>query len=340
MATPTTGLNAEYTEALTAFVQRGDEGALMKAAALGRLALEAGLGLLDVVQCHHAAMAGLLAAGAPPSGDGGAAALQASATFLCESLATFEMAQRGFREISGSVMRMVEFNAVVVHELRTPLTSIVTSLGLLEEILGADAAGATARLLANMRAGADILRARTGDLQDLVGFQAGILRLRARPMDPAQVVRACAQRMEPEFDKAGVRLRVHIEPGVPRISADPDRIDQVVANLLQNALKYGAAGGAVDLRLLRRPRAVVIEVQDYGSGVSAWDRARVFQPHVRGSDVKPGIPGMGIGLALASELTRQHRGTLGLESEENKGSTFRAELPVDSGEGIPEREAS
>ena len=96
----------------------------------------------------------------------------------------------------------------------------------------------------------------------------------------------------------------------------------------------------MDLRLSRGPRAVIIEVRDYGSGVSAWDRARVFQPHVRGSTVKPGIPGMGIGLALASELTRQHRGTLELESEENKGSTFRVELPLDSGEGIPEREAS
>jgi len=340
MATTTPDLSLDYARALAAFVQRGDEGALMEAAALGRRALEAGLGVLDVVQCHHAALAGLPGTGLPAT-NGKGSALEASATFLCESLATFDMAQRGFREISGSVARMVEFNAVVVHELRTPLTSIVTSLGLLEEILGGGSpGGATARLLANLRAGADILRARTADLQDLVGFQAGILRLRPRPADPSRIVQDCAQRMEPEFEKAGVRLRVKVEPAVPRITADPDRIDQVVTNLLHNALKYGAGGGAVDLRLSRGPRAVIIEVRDYGSGVSAWDRARVFQPHVRGSTVKPGIPGMGIGLALASELTRQHRGTLELESEENKGSTFRVELPLDSGEGIPEREAS
>jgi len=339
MTTPATELNAEYAQALAAYVQRGDEGALMRAAALGRLALEAGLGLLDVVQCHHAAMAALLAReGASSNGAG--AALEASAVFLCESLATFDMAQRGFREISGSVVKMVEFNAVVVHELRTPLTSIVTSVGLLEEILGGAPGSATARLLANIRAGAEILRMRTNDLQDLVGFQAGILRLRPRPTDIAEVLRGCAQRTEPEFDKAGVRLRLSIQPGVPRITVDPDRIDQVVANLLQNALKYGAAGGAVDLRLSRGKKAVLIEVQDYGSGVSAWDRARVFQPHVRGAGAKPGIPGMGIGLALANELARQHRGTLGLESEENKGSTFRVELPMESGEGVPEREAS
>ena len=339
MTTPTTEINTEYAQALAAYVQRGDEGALMRAAALGRQALEAGLGLLDVVQSHHAAMAGQLA-GESASSTGAGPALEASAVFLCEALATFDMAQRGFREISGSVVKMVEFNAVVVHELRTPLTSIVTSVGLLEEILGGAPGSATARLLANIRAGAEILRMRTNDLQDLVGFQAGILRLRPRPTDIAEVLRGCAQRTEPEFDKAGVRLRLSIQPGVPRITVDPDRIDQVVANLLQNALKYGAAGGAVDLRLSRGKKAVLIEVQDYGSGVSAWDRARVFQPHVRGAGAKPGIPGMGIGLALANELARQHRGTLGLESEENKGSTFRVELPMESGEGVPEREAS
>ncbi len=339
MAARTAELNAEYAQALAAFVQRRDEEALMKASTLGRLALASGLGVLDIVQCHHAALAAILGDGAATDPSHPAALegspLEASATFLCESLATFEMAQRGFQEISSSVVKMVEFNAVVVHELRTPLTSIVTSLGLLEEIADGTIGSATSRLLANMRAGAEILRARTNDLQDLVGFQSGVLRLRPRLVDPGQVLRACAQRMEPEFERAGVLLRLQIPAGVPRVMADPDRIDQVVSNLLQNALKYGAAGGAVDLRLSGTSEAVRIEVQDYGKGVSAWDRARVFQPHVRGSDVRPGIPGMGIGLALASELARQHRGTLTLESEENRGSTFRLELPAEGATGAP-----
>jgi len=333
MAARTTELNAEYAEALDAYVQRRDEEALMRATSLGRLALASGLGVLDMVQCHHAAMARILGKGA--EGQNGSA-LEASATFLCESLATFEMAQRGFQEISSSVVKMVEFNAVVVHELRTPLTSIVTSLGLLEEIVDGTPGSAAARLMANMRAGADILRARTNDLQDLVGFQSGVMRLRPRVVEPGELLKGCVQRMEPEFVKARVRLQVEIPADVPRITVDPDRVDQIIANLLQNALKYGAAGGAVDARLTRGARSVVIEVQDYGKGVSAWDRARVFQPHVRGSDVRPGIPGMGIGLALATELARLHHGTLTLESEENNGSTFRVELPMDSGESTPE----
>ncbi|HTO24010.1 MAG TPA: phosphatase RsbU N-terminal domain-containing protein, partial [Spirochaetia bacterium] len=94
MAATTPDLNIDYARALGAFVRRGDEGALMEAAALGRRALEAGLGVLDVVQCHHAALAGLLG-GELPSANGKGSALEASATFLCESLATFDMAQRG-----------------------------------------------------------------------------------------------------------------------------------------------------------------------------------------------------------------------------------------------------
>ncbi|TAN35040.1 HAMP domain-containing histidine kinase, partial [Patescibacteria group bacterium] len=231
-------------------------------------------------------------------------------------------------------------NAAVCHELRTPLTSIVTSLGLLEEITAAAPGSATKRLLANIRTGADILRARTNDLQDLVGFQSGTMRLRPRPTDLGEVLGGCAQRLEPEFLKAGLRLRVELAASVPRVVADPDRIDQIISNLLQNAMKYGAAGGVVDLRLAAGRNAAVIEVQDYGPGVSAWDRARIFQPHVRGSDLRPEIPGMGIGLALASELAKQHRGTLTLESEEGKGSTFRVELPIDAGGELPGGQAS
>ena len=330
MVTRTSELTADYASALAAFVQRQDEEALMRAAALGRLALASGLGVLGLVQCHHAAMARILCSGTV-AGAGGGGALHASATFLYKSLSTLVMAQGAFSDINDSIARMVEFNAVVCHELRTPLTSIVAALGLLEELTGAAAGSATARLLANIRSGADILRTRTGDLQDLVGLQAGTLGLKPRPVDLAMVLKDCAQRLEPEFQKAGVQLRLDISHGVQRITADPDRVVQVVGNLLQNALKYGAAGGAVDLRLSAGNNAAIIEVQDYGPGVPAQDRSRIFKPWIRGGNHGPEIPGMGIGLALCSELVRQHGGTLTLDTEEGKGSTFRVELPMTAG---------
>jgi signal transduction histidine kinase len=323
-------LNTEYGQALTEYVQRRDEEALLRASALGRAALASGLGVFDIVQAHHGALSAVLRDGMPP--EQRESAIDAAGEFLCESLSTFEMAQRGFLDISDSVTRMVEFNAVICHELRTPLTSIVTSLGMLGELLHAAPRSAEARLLANMRTGAEILRARTADLQDLVGFQSGTLRLKLKTIDIGEVVRRCAQRMEPEFERAGVRLTVEAAEGGDPIVADPDRIDQVIANLLQNALKYGADGMRVDLRAFPSGPLMVVEVRDYGRGVSAWDRARIFQPRVRGSDVKPEIPGLGIGLALSRELVLQHQGTLTLESEEGKGSVFRIELPRDAAE--------
>jgi signal transduction histidine kinase len=338
MVTRTHELTADYASALAAFIRRQDEEALARAAALGRQALASGLGVLELVRCHLAAMARILGNGtaAKIGSRGAAAALRASSTFLCESLSTFEVARQAFRDASDSFVRMAQFNAVVSHELRTPLTSIVAALGLLEEIMGAAAGSDTARLLANMRSGADILRARTNDLQDLVSLQSGILRLRPRPTDLAQVIKGCTRRMEPEFEKAGVRLRLDVSPGATWIVADPDRLDQVVTNLVQNALKYGAAGGAVDLRLSAAGGTAVIAVQDYGPGVSARDKARIFQPYVRGGNPRPEVPGMGIGLALSSELVRQHGGTIRLESEEGVGSIFRVELPMDAGRDRPE----
>ena len=340
MVTRTHELTAEYESALAAFVQRQDEETLARAAALGRQALASGLGVLELVRCHHAAMARILGNGtaAKVAKRGAAAALRASATFLCESLSTFEVARQASHDTGDSIVRMAQFNAVVCHELRTPLTSIVAALGLLEELMGAAAGSDTARLLANIRSGADILRARTNDLQDLVSLQSGVLRLRPRPTDLAQVIKGCARRMEPEYQKAGVRLRLDVFPGATWIVADPDRLDQVVTNLLQNALKYGAAGGAVDLRLSAGRGMAVIAVQDYGPGVSAGDKARIFQPYVRGGSPRPEIPGMGIGLALSSELVRQHGGTLSLKSEEGEGSIFRVELPMDAGRDRPEGE--
>lgn len=315
----------DYREALGEYVRTRDEQALVRAAALGRAALVSGQGVFDIVQAHHAAVAAILDDGAAP-GNGGAL-LEAASAFLCETLSTFEMAQRGFRDISDSIVRMIEFNAVICHELRTPLTSIVTSIGMLEEVLQAGPLSTESRLLANVRTGAEIMRARTGDLQDLVGFQSGVLQLKPRRIVAAEVVQQCAQRLEPEFVRAGVELRVESSADGAAVNADPGRLDQVVSNLLVNALKYGAQGKRVDVRVLSIGAFLVIEVQDYGPGVSAWDRAKIFQPRVRGADVRPEIPGLGIGLALCRELVLQHHGTLTLQSEEGTGSTFHIELP-------------
>ena len=111
------------------------------------------------------------------------AAVDASNTFFCEALSPFEMAHRGFREISGYVTRVLQFAAVVSHELRTPLTSLMSSVGMLSEIRDPSPRTDEGRLLANITTSIMILKSRTDDLQDLVGFQSGTLSIKPVEVD-------------------------------------------------------------------------------------------------------------------------------------------------------------
>jgi signal transduction histidine kinase len=327
----------EYAAALADFLNVKSESALFQAAAVGRKALADGLGVLDMVEIHHAGLTELLRT--HPEGTSLEAVVDASNTFFCEALSPFEMAHRGFREISGYVTRVLQFAAVVSHELRTPLTSLMSSVGMLSEIRDPSPRTDEGRLLANITASVMILKSRTDDLMDLVGFQSGTLSIKPVEVDLPALLRGVVDRMADK--KTGVEVCLTVTGEIPVVTADHGRLEQVVSNLVQNAFKYGADGRRIDVRASARTDAVCIEVQDYGAGVSLWDRMKIWQLNYRGTGRALEIPGLGIGLALCKELVEQHRGSITLESEEGKGSLFRVELPLHGpkGEGGDRRES-
>jgi signal transduction histidine kinase len=130
-----------------------------------------------------------------------------------------------------------------------------------------------------------------------------------------------------------------VAPKLPPVTADPDRVEQVVTNLVVNALKYGAEGGRVDIRACARNAHIVIEVQDYGAGIDPAERIKIFQLNFRAGQKADEVSGMGIGLALCRELVELHGGSIGVTSEEGKGSVFEVALPV-SRKSHPERGSS
>jgi len=317
------GVAAEYEHGLAAYLELRSETQLSEAARLGRLAMAENLGVLDMIMIHHSALA-LHSVEERGLSD----TLSSSALFLCEALSSFEMAHRGFQDASEAVVRMVQFSLVICHELRTPLTSIVTSLGMLQEILGAGLDTNEGKLISNAVKSAAILKDRTDDLQDLASYRAGILRLKPVLVDVESLLRGIAGRMEPLARRAGVEVRLEVDRELPRVSADPNRLEQIISNLISNGLKYAADGRRLDVRALRRNGSLVIEVQDYGQGIDREARSKIFRAGPRRVDEPGDVSSMGIGLALCRELAEQHGGKIVFETEEGKGSLFVVELPL------------
>ena len=191
-----------------------------------------------------------------------------------------------------------------------------------------------ARLISNAIRSAAILKSRTEDLQDLVSYRAGILSLKPGSVEVEQLLRGIASRLEPVAKNAGVKIHVETEEGLPTIIADPNRLDQIVSNIINNALKYAADGRRIDLRAFTRNGSMVIEVQDYGAGIDPAARSRPFQPSPRkmestgdftatgdftGTGHRPGsVPG----------VAEQHGGNIIVATGEGKGSASLVELPL------------
>jgi PAS domain S-box-containing protein len=220
-----------------------------------------------------------------------------------------------------------EFLATLSHELRTPLNAIVgwTQLlreGALDEV---EAAGA----LESIEQNADLQTRLVSDLLDVSRIVTGKLSLELGPIDPTTVVLAAVETVRPTAEAKGVDLEVTLEPSVPRVDGDPDRLQQVAWNLLSNAVKFTPWGGRVAVCVRRSGREVEIRVQDTGEGVPADFLPHLFE-RFRQADSSSTRPhgGLGLGLALARHLVELHGGTIEAASPgPGRGSSFVVRLP-------------
>ncbi|MBN2491429.1 MAG: HAMP domain-containing histidine kinase [Planctomycetes bacterium] len=225
-----------------------------------------------------------------------------------------------------------DFISSVSHELKTP----VTSLMLFSDLLRAGAVTDPGKV----REYYDFLGEEAGKLAHLVNNVLDFARLEAgrrtyerEPLDVGEVVRRIAAVFAARAEAAGTRIDVASADGELRVSADRDALERVLANLLDNAIKYAARAGPVRVTAGRAGDAVRISVADRGPGIPAAERARLFGRFQRGEHHGPDAPaGSGLGLAIAAELVRAHRGTIRIEDTSGGGATFVVELPA-AGQG-------
>jgi signal transduction histidine kinase/ActR/RegA family two-component response regulator len=221
-----------------------------------------------------------------------------------------------------------EFLATLSHELRTPLTAI---LGW-SHILGTRPPGE-----AELRHGLEVIernaRVQTqliDDLLDMSRITSGKMRLDVQPVDPRSFVAAALETVRPAADAKGIRLSAFLNPAVGPIIGDPDRLQQVVWNLLANAIKFTGRDGRVEVRLMRTPSHIEIAVDDTGIGI-----APQFLPHVfdrfQQADASHtrGVGSLGLGLSIVKHLVELHGGTTRVASPgEGRGATFTVRLPL------------
>ena len=216
----------------------------------------------------------------------------------------------------------------VTHNLRTPLASIKASVSGLRQPDAAFADEDRAELLAEIEEEADRLDRLVTNLLDASRIEAGSLTVRRHPQDLAELVRAVVDRLQARLPGREVRLEVPEE--LPPVACDYAQIDQVVTNLLENALIHTPPATPVVARAVRDDGAVRVEVVDRGPGIPAPDRERLFLPFERG---RTRAPGTGLGLTIARGFVEAHGGKLWLEDGSDAGAQFVFTLPAEAGSG-------
>ena len=221
-----------------------------------------------------------------------------------------------------------EFLAILSHELRTPLNAVYGWARMMQsgQLDDGTAARALDAIVRNANAQVQLI----DDLLDVSRVINGKMRLDVRPTDVRGVVEAALDAVRPSAEAKGLRLEGIVDPRGALINGDPVRLQQVVWNLLMNAVKFTPSGGHVQLRFRRTPTQAEITVTDTGQGIPAsalpfiFDRFRQWD-----SSSTRAHSGLGLGLALVKHLTELHRGTVAAESSgEGMGATFRVTLPL------------
>jgi len=240
-----------------------------------------------------------------------------------------ELAAR-FNQMADSLARVEQRRrdliADVAHELRTPLASIAAYMeGLMDGVIPA-----TPETFSRVSRDATRLQRLVDDLQNLSRAESGQVPLHLRRVVVRDLIDAAVGRLRPQFDEKGVRLTAEQAPDDVAVLVDPDRIGQVLVNLLGNALQYTPAGGRVELRVRREQGYVAIAVTDTGIGIATDHLARVFDRFYRVDRSRARASGgSGIGLTIARHLVEAHGGAIRAESAgPGLGSTFTVTLPL------------
>ena len=239
--------------------------------------------------------------------------------------------ERANRDLLVKNQEIQNFYHTLSHELKTPLTSAREFISIVLDGLAGPLSETQSEYLGIAKQSCDQLRACVNDLLDATKLETGKLALELKPASLASLVQRAAATMTPMITEKQIVLRQELQPDLPEASLDEHRITQVLTNLLSNAIKYTSAGGEIVVKVADapgRPELLQVSVSDTGRGIPKEEQDRIFE---RLYQVKAGDAtteqGVGLGLYLCRELVQLHGGSIWVESEPGRGSTFAFVLP-------------
>ncbi|MEX2236655.1 MAG: ATP-binding protein [Dehalococcoidia bacterium] len=218
-----------------------------------------------------------------------------------------------------------EFVSNVSHELRTPLASIRAAVETLEDAALEDEQAARS-FLSSIRDEVDRMTHMVEELLELSRIESGALPLVIRPIALRPVLEAALERIEGQAGRKELVLDNRAPIGAPLALGDPVRLEQVVVNLLQNAVKFTRRGGTIRLDVKPRDSRLIVSVADTGTGISRADLPHIFERFYK-ADRARSTDGTGLGLAIVKHTVQAHGGEVWAESEPDKGSVFSFSLP-------------
>jgi two-component system sensor histidine kinase BaeS len=233
-----------------------------------------------------------------------------------------------FNQMSADLDRLQrarrQMTADIAHDLRNPLTVLA---GYIESMQEGVLQPTPARL--------DVLQTEVRHLQRLVEdlrtlsqAESGELSLNREPVNPGQLLERMLQSYGPLAEKEGVKLRVSAASDVPELNADPDRLAQVLGNLISNSLRYTPAKGEIVLGARQEDDSVILSVTDNGRGIPAEALPRIFDRFYRADSARTRSDESGLGLAIARSIVLAHGGSISAESAPGAGTTMKITLPA------------
>jgi len=221
-----------------------------------------------------------------------------------------------------------DFISNVSHELRTPLASLKALTETLRDGALEDPKAAH-RFLGRIETEVDALTQMAQELLELTRIESGQVPLEFKAIPAASLLLSAADRMRAQAERAGLVIRLGAPQDTTNVRADPSRLEQVLVNLIHNALKFTHPGGEVVLSVQTEKEVVRFAVRDTGVGIPVDDLERIFERFYKADRARSG-GGTGLGLSIARHIVEAHGGSIWAESEEGRGSTFYFTIPLAS----------
>ncbi|MCD6562118.1 MAG: HAMP domain-containing histidine kinase [Deltaproteobacteria bacterium] len=223
-----------------------------------------------------------------------------------------------------------DFISMLSHETRTPLTSIRESVNMIvEEVMGP--------INDRQRKFLEISSSEIGRICDLMNhliqvsrLESGVIKIQPYPLDPSILVSKCRYHLKPLAESNDITVKIEMSKDIPLVMGDPENLQQVILNLMGNAIKFSPRGGRVLVRVEpdENIQMLRVSISDNGPGIPEEEQSFIFNKYYRAKNVRKHSDGVGLGLSISKHIIEAHNGTIWVKSALGHGSTFEVRLPI------------